>query len=178
MYAYSGVYVDLWDIWEYQLTPRCHSVPGPPPCCLGTRTVSWEHAICPIVHSNTYHLCPIIVKSLAHSHIREPMLGPASNVLIWWNAFPRYWIFLQPKARETWARHPPSPGGGAFLAFLTYSLIIPLVTGERDETLRDVVPLVTLYSGAKGQNWSESVLNNCVNGTGPLRVVDGCSAGQ
>jgi hypothetical protein len=54
----------------------------------------------------------------------------------------------------------PHPGGGAFLAFLTYSLIIPLVTGERDDALRDVVPLVTLCSGAKGRNWTESVLNN------------------
>ena len=73
---------------------------------------------------------------------------------------------------------PPSPGEGAFLTFLTYSLIIPLVTGKRDDALRDVVPLVTLYSGAKGRNWNESFLNNRLNGAGPFRVVDGHSAGQ
>jgi len=86
--------------------------------------------------------------------------------------------FFFNQKRERRGLVAPPPGGGAFLAFLTYSLIIPLVTGERDDALRDVVPLVTLYSGAKGRNWSESVLNNCLNGVGPLRVVDGCSAGQ
>ena len=39
---------------------------------------------------------------------------------------------------------------------------------ERDYALRDIVPLVTLYSGAKGRNWSESILNSCLNGTGPM----------
>ena len=74
-----------------------------------------ELRTCNMPHCTQQHIpsLPHHRQNRLHTHIRETVLGPTSNVLIWWNAFPRYWIFRQPKVRATWARRPfPTWGRG------------------------------------------------------------------
>jgi hypothetical protein len=105
------------------------------------------------------------------THIWEPMFCPTSNVLIWWNAFPRYWIFLQRKAWQISALRPTRLGDGR-----GNSLRSLCIHWARDDVYWDVVPLVTLCSGAKGRNWGEWKLNIWLGGGKLSSVLDSYSA--